>query len=190
MKNYTWLFCVIFTCGAYCAYAQQAANSDGKKNLALSVWVSDNIEGLTPEARNNLQNKLTQIASKQGIAASPGYSRFVLTANVVVQDKHITSSAPPKQVYKLDVTFYIGDGFEGKVFATHSTSVTGIGDNETKAYLNALKNIKVTDPAYKKFMDLGASKIAQQEQERIEAYRDTSEAWAEHQVAPVYRLFW
>jgi hypothetical protein len=161
MKNYKLLLGIFFMCSVYCAYAQQATNSDGKKNLALSVWVSDNINGLTPEAKNNLQNKLTQVASKQGIAASPGYSRFVLTANVVVQEKYITSTAPPKQAYKLDVTLYVGDGFEGKVFATHTTSVTGIGDNETKAYLNALKNIKVADPAYKKLMDLGASKIVE-----------------------------
>ncbi|MDR3180691.1 MAG: hypothetical protein LBT61_02030 [Prevotellaceae bacterium] len=159
MKNYKLLFCIIFVCGVYCAYAQQATSNSGKKNLALSVWVSDNINNLTLEAKNNLHNRLTQIASKQGIAASPGYSRFVLTANVVVQEKYITSTAPPKQAYKLDVTFYVGDGFEGKVFASHTTSVTGIGDNETKAYLNALKNIKVADPAYKKLMDLGASKI-------------------------------
>ncbi|MDR2814568.1 MAG: hypothetical protein LBB79_07965 [Prevotellaceae bacterium] len=106
-----------------------------------------------------MQNKLTQIASKQGIAANPGHSRFILTANVVVQEKYITSTAPPKHAYKLDVTFYVGDGFEGKVFASHTSSVSGIGDNETKAYMNALKNIKVLDPAYKKLMDLGASKI-------------------------------
>jgi hypothetical protein len=143
----------------FCAHAQPAASNSGKKNLALSVWVSDNINGMTPEARNNLRNKLTQIASKQGIAASPGYSRFILTANVVVQEKYITPAAPPKQAYKLDITFYVGDDFEGKVFATHTTTVTGIGDNETKAYLNALKSIKVADPAYKKLMDLGAAKI-------------------------------
>jgi hypothetical protein len=146
-------------CGVYCVYAQQTASNGGKKNLALSVWVSDNINGMPAEAQNNLQNKLAQIASKQGIAAHPGYSRFILTANVVVQEKYITSTAPPKQAYKLDITFYVGDGFEGKVFSSHTSSVTGIGDNETKAYINALKNIKVTDPAYKKLMDLGASKI-------------------------------
>jgi hypothetical protein len=159
MKNCKLFFCVIFLCSVYGAYAQQAASDVGKKNLALSVWVSDNINGMSAEARNNLQNKLTQIASKQGIAASPGYSRFVLTANVVVQEKYITSTAPPKQAYKLDITFYVGDGFEGKVFASHTSSVTGIGDNETKAYVNALKSIKVADPAYKKLMDSGAAKI-------------------------------
>jgi hypothetical protein len=159
MKNRKLFLCVLLLCGACCAYAQPAAGDGNKKNLALSVWVSDNINGMTAEARNNLQNKLTQIASKQGIAATPGYARFVLTANMVVQEKYITATAPPKQACKLDVTFYVGDGLEGKVFASHTTSVTGIGDNETKAYINALKNIKVTDPAYKKLMDLGASKI-------------------------------
>jgi hypothetical protein len=159
MKTYKLLFGLIFTCGIYCTYAQQAASDNSKKNLALSVWVSDNINELTPEAQNNLQNKLTQIASKQGIAANPGHSRFILTANVVVQEKYITATAPPKHAYKLDVTLYVGDGVEGKVFASHTSSVSGIGDNETKAYMNALKNIKVLDPAYKKLMDLGAAKI-------------------------------
>ncbi|MDR0687451.1 MAG: hypothetical protein LBF55_02045 [Prevotellaceae bacterium] len=159
MKTYTLFFCAALACGVCHAHAQQAAGDNGKKRLALSVWVSDNINELTPEAQNNLQNKLTQIASKQGIAATPGQSRFVLTANVVVQEKYITSTAPPKHACKLDVTLYVGDGFEGKVFASYTSSVAGIGDNEAKAYMSALKNIKVLDPAYKKLMDLGADKI-------------------------------
>ncbi|MDR0414794.1 MAG: hypothetical protein LBH84_05190 [Prevotellaceae bacterium] len=158
MKSSKLLFCLTLTCGICYAHAQQAEGS-GRKNLALSVWVSDNISELTPEAQNSLQNKLTQIASKQGVATASGYSRFIITANVVVQEKYLTSTAPPKHACKLDITFYVGDGLEGKVFASHTSSVAGIGDNESKAYMNALKNIKVLDPAYKKLMDLGTSKI-------------------------------
>ncbi|MDR3296814.1 MAG: hypothetical protein LBS94_01085 [Prevotellaceae bacterium] len=102
---------------------------------------------------------MAQIATKQGVAADPGYSRFIFTVNVVVTEKYLTPTAPPKQAYKMDVTFYIGDGLEGKIFSSTTTSVSGVGDNETKAYMAALKNISVLDPSYKKFADLGKQKI-------------------------------
>jgi len=73
--------------------------------------------------------------------------------------KDITPSAPPLQAYTLDVTFYIGDGFEGKSFSSYTTTVKGVGENETKAYMAALRNIKTNDPGYQSFIEKGKTKI-------------------------------
>jgi hypothetical protein len=158
MKKSTVLLTVALVWCACCVCAQQTAPDDGKGGIALSVWVPNNT-GLTPDAQKNLHNKMVQIATKQGVAADPGHSRFVFTVNVVVTEKYVTPTAPPKQACKMDVTFYIGDGFEGKIFASTTSSVSGVGDNETKAYMAALKSINVLNPNYKKFADLGKQKI-------------------------------
>ena len=89
------------------------------------------------------------------------HSRFIITANVNVLTKDITPTAPPMQAYTLEVTLYIGDGIEGTAFSSTSITLKGVGETETKAYLAALKNLKVTDPRYQSFIEEGKNKIIQ-----------------------------
>ncbi|OFX52526.1 MAG: hypothetical protein A2046_06100 [Bacteroidetes bacterium GWA2_30_7] len=146
-----------------CSYTIQAQNSgakmDDKGRLALTAWVPEQIEGMPEAARKNLENKLKQIITSNGMSGSPFSSRFIMTANVTVLTKDLTTTAPPMQAYTLDVTLYIGDGFEGKSFASYSTTVKGVDVNETKAYMSALKNIKTSDPGYQAFIEKGKNKI-------------------------------
>jgi len=130
-------------------------------DIALSIWIPDNIDGLTVAAKQNLHNKLAQIASKNGIYAAPIASPCVLTANVIVLDKHITPDIPAKYFYELEITFYIGNAIEGKSFASYSVKVKGAGNNDTKAYMNALQNIKTDNPAYQSFLEQGKLRMVE-----------------------------
>jgi len=141
------------------AKAQTTGKMDDKGRLALAAWVPDQIEGMPTAAKKNLENKLSQIITANGISGDAMNSRFIISANVTVMTKDITETAPPMQAYTLNVTFYIGDGFEGKSFSSYATTIKGVGDNETKAYNAALKNIKTNDPAYQSFIDKGKAKI-------------------------------
>jgi hypothetical protein len=82
-----------------------------------------------------------------------------MTANVVTTDKHILPVAPTKYMYTMDVTLYIGDGFEGKQFSSYNSTVTGVGDTETKAYMTALRNIKTGDGNFQRFITQGKNRI-------------------------------
>ena len=141
------------------AISIEAQQNNDFESIALSIWIPDNIERLTPAAKQNLHNKLAQIATKNGISATSSGSRFVLTANVIVTDKYITSDIPAKYVYTMDVTLYIGDGFEGKSFASYSTTVKGVGSSETKAFNNALQAIRVNNAEYQPFIAQGKQRI-------------------------------
>ena len=134
-------------------------NSDDAARISLSAYVSDQIEGLTPAVQSNLLNKLNQIASKNGMGGSVVNNRFIITANVTVQTKDITPSAPPMHAYTLDVTLYVGDGIDGTLFSNTNVTLKGVGETETKAYFNALKNLKVDDPKYQVFLETGKKKI-------------------------------
>jgi hypothetical protein len=139
--------------------AQTTGKMDDKGRLALAAWVPDQIEGMPTAAKKNLENKLSQIITANGLSGDAMNSRFIITANVTVLTKDLTESAPPMQAYTLNITFYIGDGFEGKSFSSYSTTVKGVGENETKAYNAALKSIKTNDPAYQSFIEKGKTKI-------------------------------
>ena len=158
MKNITIL--TIFFLLNIVSFAQNnRGKSDDAGRIALASVVSEQIEGLTPSAKSSLQNKLNQIATKNGMGGSSLNNRFIITANVVVLTKDITATAPPMQAYTLEVTLYIGDGIEGTLFSSTSVTLKGVGETETKAYMAALKNLKVADPKYQSFIEQGKNKI-------------------------------
>jgi hypothetical protein len=71
----------------------------------------------------------------------------------------MTPTAPPMTALTLDISFYIGDGIAGTKFSSTSLQVKGVGTNETKAYISALKRIRSTNPMLKNFINEGKSKI-------------------------------
>lgn len=127
--------------------------------IALNIYVPDLDESLPAGTKINLENKLGQIATRYGMGASEFMPRFIISANVVLQSKEVTSTAPPMVAMVNDVTLYIGDGIEGKVFASTNVSVKGVGNNETKAYSAALKNLSPSNKEIERFMDEGKRKI-------------------------------
>jgi hypothetical protein len=138
-------------------FAQSKTSDAGR--IILNTVVPQQTEGLTGTAKANLENKLSQIATKNGMGGSALNPRFVLAANVIVQTKDITPTAPPMHAYTIEVTLFIGDGIEGTKFASTSVTLKGVGETETKAYMMALKNLKVDDPKYQAFIENGKKKI-------------------------------
>jgi hypothetical protein len=133
--------------------------ADDAARIALTTYVPMQAEGFTVAAKSNLESKLSQIATKAGMGGKSGDRRFIITANVAVITKDITPTAPPLQAFTLEVTLYIGDGIDGKLFSSTSVTLKGVGETETKAYMSALKNLKVDDPSYQKFIEDGKRKI-------------------------------
>lgn len=139
-----------------------AQNSNGlsdKDRLAISVYLPDQVEGIPAIAQNNITNKLNSLVVNNGMGNADFNNRFILTANVSVLTKDITPTAPPMHAYTLELTLFIGDGIEGNLFATTSTTLKGVGKNENKAYLAALKNFNIRGPQYQGFFDKGKQKI-------------------------------
>ena len=136
-------------------------NAGDPERIALNAYVPPQIEAMPPIARENLKTKLTQIAMQNGMSGSVLNPRFIITANINVMSKDLTATAPPMTALDLDVTLYIGDGLDGTKFASTTISVKGVGTNETKAYIEALKNIKPSDLAIQTFVESGKKKIVE-----------------------------
>jgi len=141
----------------------KAQNKKGKADdlgrIVLNSYVSPQVEGLPSSAKRMLNNKLSQIASKNGMGGSSLNPRFIITPNITVLTKDLTATAPPMTALTLEITFYIGDGIDGKLFANTSIEVKGVGTNETKAYIAALKQIKPAHPDLKNLIEEGKTKI-------------------------------
>lgn len=157
MKNFIfYIFCLI----SINAFTQ---NNKGSSNdiarITLASYVPEGIDKMPDAARSILANKLNQIVTQNGMGGSAFNERFIITANVNVINKDLTPTAPPMTAFGLEVTLYIGDGIEGTKFSSTSISVKGVGENETKAYISALKRISPTNSSIQDFVENGKSRI-------------------------------
>ena len=139
-----------------------AQNTRGKANdagrIVLNTFIED-LEGVPAGALKMLKTKITQMASKNGMGGSESFPRFVMSADIDILTQDITPTAPPKTALTLGVTLYIGDGIEGTVFATEYIELKGIGNNETKAYIQSFRSLSPRNKKFNEFIETGKKKI-------------------------------
>jgi hypothetical protein len=158
MKNiFFFLYLVAFSLNGFSQNSEKS--SDDFARISLNAYVPEQIEPISPIVQAALENRLSQIATKYGIGDNGLNKRFVLVPRITVTDKSITSTAPAMHVLVMDIVFFIGDGIDAKLFSSFSISSKGVGENETKAYLAALKNIRVDNPKFEAFINDGKTKI-------------------------------
>lgn len=113
------------------------------------------------EAAKQLENKMHQLITSNGVADTDPNGRFVITAKSFIVTKDIIGGAPQRVSQKIDFTFMIGDIIENKVFESYTFSAIGIGINENKSYINAITKIKTNSPQFTTFIDKAKEKILQ-----------------------------
>lgn len=134
--------------------------TDDLGRIAIVPYVTDQVENLPEIAKNNLRSKMAQILTKQGIAGSAGFSsQFIMVPNVSVLSKDVVAGAPPKVALNLEVAFYIGDGINGVKYGSAAVMAKGVGSNETKAYISALRNISSSNKELAKLIDTAKERI-------------------------------
>ncbi|WP_051285465.1 hypothetical protein [Aequorivita capsosiphonis] len=144
-------------CSLFAIAIGTTQNSDS--NIALGTYIPYEMEQVPAAARQILETKLGQMVTKNGISDVSYNSRFIITPNVSVMSKDVIGSAPPKIALNLDVTLYIGDGLNGTLYTSKSFNVKGVGSNETKAYIAAIKNMKTNSENVQVFVTEGKQKI-------------------------------
>lgn len=140
-----------------------AQNNEGKMDdrgrIALTPVILQE-SSIPASASNVVLNKLTQMVTKNGLAADSFDPRFIITANVIEISHESTATAPVMQALVLSPTLYIGDAATGTLYASCALNqIKGAGTNETKAYMQALKMIRVDDPAVQRFIETGKTRI-------------------------------
>ena len=127
--------------------------------LPISVYAADESETFPQGAKAMMENKLTQLLTKNGIAGLDYMGQFVLTVTSTPMDKDVIPGPPTKITEKMEMNLYIVDTYAKTIFSSTSFTVRGLGETETKCYLNAISNMPLQSPALTKFIDEGKDKI-------------------------------
>ena len=119
--------------------------------IVLNTYIPEQVIPLPSGAKGLLENKLNQIASNNGMGGSALEPRFVIAATVLELGKDIVAGPPIMTSLTLQVTFYVADAIENRIYANSQVEVKGVGDgnNSAKAYLDAIKKINVNHPNIK-----------------------------------------
>ncbi len=126
--------------------------------IVLNSYLPNSIN-LPEEAKNILLNKLTQITTNNGIAGSQINPRFIITANINVGTKDIIAGPPQMIAQNIDVILFIGDAIDNVIFSNTTLSLKGVGTNENKAFIDAIKNINPKSKAVMSLLEEGKNKI-------------------------------
>lgn len=148
MKKILVIICTLFL--SIPMFAQDNSATDNKQMISISAFMDVEMD-IPVAAKNILKDRMTKAILKNGLSSTEG-ERFIMIAGVNELGKETTATAPVMYVVELEVTFYIGDAIAGTLFSQGSTIVKGADESESKAYLSALKKIKVTDPVFKKMI--------------------------------------
>ena len=126
--------------------------------VVLNTYLPDNI-AIPTEAKNLLLNKITQITSNNGMGGSQANPRFVITVNVNLGTKDIIAGPPQMIAQNIDITFFVDDAVTNIIFSNTTLSLKGVGTNENKAFIDALKTINPKNKELLSFLEEGKSKI-------------------------------
>jgi hypothetical protein len=159
MKRLTIILSLLIVMAAP-AFAQNSLQAaDDKARIVLTPIVTSNAS-FPSYAQSAVKNKLLQVVTTYGAGGTTYDPRFVITANFVELFREATPTTPPMVAIHLSPTLYIGDAATGTLFASCSLpEVKGVGNNETKAYMAAVKALKVKDDAVATLIEQGKNKI-------------------------------
>lgn len=128
--------------------------------IAINVVVPQ-MPNIPEEARTALETKMQQVATQYGLASNGLTDRFVMTAKVNVTSKDVTPTTPVKVSQKIEVTLFIGDVIDNKVYESVALNVAGIGQSEAQSMIKAFNQIKTSNPLLKVFVEKAERKIAE-----------------------------
>lgn len=133
--------------------------ADDYARISLNVFIPEQVEKIPAGSKSLLINKLTQAATKKGMAGGGPQGRFLLTANMDVLAKDVIAGAPNKHAYQFEVSLFIVDFIDKNIVSSTSFEVRGVGNNESKAFTGAIRTIDLKNPKVDQFFDEGKIKI-------------------------------
>jgi hypothetical protein len=153
IKHILFICLVIATLGSH---AQVKLDDFGR--IILNTYLPDNI-ALPAEAKSQLQTKLNQITSNNGMGGSQANPRFIITAHVNIGTKDIIAGPPQMISQNLVLVLFVGDALTNTIFSNTTLSLKGVGTNENKAFIEAFKNINPKNKEVTAFLEEGKNKI-------------------------------
>lgn len=153
MKKFILLFLIVIQ---FNVNAQVKLDDFGR--IILNTYLPDN-NSIPAEAKKALETKLSQITTNNGMGGSSANPRFIITAILNVTTKDIVPGPPQMITQNIEVTLFVGDAITNTAFSNTIISVKGVGTNENKALIDAIKNINPKNKEITAFLEEGKNKI-------------------------------
>lgn len=140
---------------AFTAISSNAQNCE----LPIAVRLDDDFCNIPAESSKMLYQSLMRMATQNGLATEAVNTPFILTAHCDVVDKSNLPGPPIQTVYNLGVTLYIADTYTQKKFATAYLTLKGVGNGETKSYINAFSRLNGNRSEVQSLIEEGKAKM-------------------------------
>lgn len=133
------------------------AHTSDEGRISILAMMPDNV--IPIEASKNLTTRMQRMLVSNGYGDNGYVERFVLTAKVDITNKDIVPSTPARISEKMDITFFVGDVIENKIYASCTVSLQGIGTNENKAFISAFSRLNPNQKDFSAMLEKAKSKI-------------------------------
>lgn len=153
-------------------------NSEYEQKINITPFIPEQIQDINATVRSNLLNKMSAMITRNGLATTNQYNRFVLTSSIDVIQKSVTNTAPPMHLIELNLNLHFGDGIDGILFASQDKLLKGLGKSETAAYLMAISALDPKSEDISTFLDLGKQKIVAYYESTCESTLQSSQSKA------------
>ncbi|MDY0253026.1 MAG: hypothetical protein RBR30_01315 [Tenuifilaceae bacterium] len=161
----------------YTGIAQSSlGKTDDLGRIAIAAIVPDEA-GVPGGAQRNLQNRLMQIATLNGLGATEN-AQFVMVPMLSIINKDVTPTAPPMVSLTMDVTLYIVDMLTQNIYSQTSIQVRGVGNTEERAYTQALNGIDPRHGQFRGFVEKGKEKIIEYYNSKCDVVISSAQALA------------
>lgn len=152
--------------------------ADDLGRLSICSVVNLDPDKFSLESQEFLREKLNQVVVSRSMGGVYGYTRFVLAASLQYISKNILPGTPTRHSYEIQLTLYLGDGVDGKLFSTSSIVLNGIGTSQTKALKEALNKLNPNSDLFDNLIFKGKEKIIEYYNSKCDAHIANAESLA------------
>lgn len=111
-----------------------------------------NVCGDDPKVAEMLATRLVSALNGAGMSASGSFGQFYLSGRFDDIHKELVPGPPAGVMVHSTLTLMVADMFDGKVFASQSFDLRGVGTSAQRAYINALSPLNGRNNRLKDFV--------------------------------------
>jgi len=119
------------------------------------------IDGFTQNSLDRLKDKIIQSVSLFGICGEGLHSDFVIYPVITFNEAGSSSGMKELNFTSLDLSLYIKNISDKKIFSSYTTRLTGTGQTTSSAISNCINGFKINDPKLTEFYSEASKKISE-----------------------------
>ena len=127
--------------------------------IPMSAIVDEGFANVTAETASALRTQLERLITKSKLDVGWENANFAITAKFDQLDRYVVGGAPTQIANVYGITLYLVDVYNQKLFGSTYVEVRGVGTNETKASMNAVRQLNAGNGKINSFLGGAKKKI-------------------------------